>query len=114
MTLNGNGYQLPERQARLVFEDEYAGAEISVRLGTSMRDFLSLQRLMDSNEADDIERAMQEFSDRILISWNLKDADGAPVPLSLLDVPVDFAKHIIAQYVQAVPRIPLAAGTSGE
>lgn len=109
---NGHkGFQIPERRARLKFEGDYEGAEVVVRLGISLRAFFNLQRMTAGEDPEQQQEAFSEFSDKVLIEWNLEES-GKAIPLSLLDVPVDFAALIVKEYLAAVPNVPLATANS--
>jgi hypothetical protein len=59
--------------------DEYHGLEVRMR-GLSIADWLQAAGL-DGGEGDNTSATMKRFYDA-LISWNLEDADGNPVPVS--------------------------------
>lgn len=68
------GFRLPEKTAKLVFEGDYEGAEIVVRLRPVPLDrYLELQRLMSDNDGPG---ALQAFAP-LIVSWNLEDEAGA-------------------------------------
>lgn len=109
---NGHkGFQIPQRTARLKFEGDYDGAEVVVRLGISLRAFFDLSRLTSGDDVEAQQQAFTDFSERVLLEWNLED-DGTPVPLSLLECPVEFAVLVVKEYLAAVPNVPLATASS--
>ena len=72
-------YIPPERTAKLVFDD-YPGAEVTVRLNSSVGEVLDLLTLGDDLEAR--LRAFVPFGDQVLVSWNIGGRDGKALPAS--------------------------------
>lgn len=68
----------------LTFEpgDEYHGLEARMR-GMSIADWLQASGL-DGSDGDDAATTMKRFYDA-LVSWNLEDEDGTPIPV--IDAP---------------------------
>lgn len=66
---------------RLVFEpsDEYHGLEVRMR-GMSIADWLAVTGL-DGSEGEDANATMHRFY-KALVSWNLEDDNGHPVPVA--------------------------------
>jgi hypothetical protein len=109
-TIRKNGFVIPRQTARLVFENEYAGAEVVVSLNFSFGLLLEAQRLA-GNEADPamLESLLRRFTDEALVSWNLVDEDGEPIPShpdGLLHAPMPFVNRVISETAAAVGQIP--------
>mgnify|MGYP001563947274 CR=1 FL=1 len=84
------GFQLPRRTAKLVFEGDYAGAEVVVKLDVPLGAvlwFLDQQDAADSMpegaaQSAALWRLRQQFVELFLDSWNLLD-NGAPIPATV-------------------------------
>jgi hypothetical protein len=82
------GYVYPAKTFNLVFADpDMNGLEVSV-LSVSSGDLMELDRLTDPDTYDDLTRKQQKawmdelytLLARYLVTWNLTDRAGAPVP----------------------------------
>lgn len=110
---NTNGhkkFEVPSRTARLIFDDEYAGAEVRCRLDVPLGMHLEFAKLVDSQSAADTEEAFKRFSRDVLIDWNLT-AEGEDIPAKpdgMLLIPPDLAKAILAAWVAQGQNAPLA------
>ena len=71
------GFKIPKRTARLVFQDDYEGAEIVVRLDVSVGTFLEIQELVDAEKQL---KVFETFGASVLDSWNLIDDEGKAMP----------------------------------
>lgn len=73
------GYRRKRKTIRVVFDDDHelAGLEITTR-GLSLGTFLELVG-MGEEDRSSIGEALKEFASSLL-SWNLEDEDGTPVP----------------------------------
>jgi hypothetical protein len=67
------GYKLTPRTAKLVFEDEYDGAEVRVTLDHPLSHFIEAQKLQLSQDIE----GLCNFVAGILVDWNLEDDAGA-------------------------------------
>ncbi len=117
------GYVRERRIFRLKFADEdMGGLEVraaSVPLGT----FLEMVELMDvevrgigPDDARKVDRLFEGFA-RALVSWNLEEPEGVPVPATfegLRSQDIDFAMKILRAWVEALTSVPdfLPAGSS--
>lgn len=73
------GYKRNPKVYRLKFEDEYDGLEVMVR-SLSMGQLISWKT--GDRERDVTEEMVELLAERI-VSWNLEDEDGTPVPPTL-------------------------------
>ena len=116
------GYRHQPKLYRLTFED-YPGLEVTVRsvsTGRLMKLMRMAIRLQDKDVADASELTAEDadaldalFSGfaKALVSWNLEDDEGRPVPATLegvQDQEFDFVFPIINQWIEVV------AGTPGD
>ena len=114
------GFRIPARTARLVFEGDYAGAEVVVRLDLPIGQVLSfLDQSLSAEDGQTPATAkanlilLQRFAATALISWNLENDEGQPIPATaegILQVPVVFAQLLLAKWAEAIsnPPDPLA------
>lgn len=112
VTNNGHvkGFRLPERTGRLVFEGDYAGAEVVVRLDVPLGMFFDLAELKESDPAE-VRTALLDFSRDVLREWNIEDAAGEIVPVKpdgMLRVSTEFAMLIMEVWAEAMTKSPLA------
>ena len=115
------GYKPPKTVFKLDFSaTEYAGLEVAVRAG-SIGKLLGLQELADQDALTAAE-ARQMFAGfaELLVSWNVEDDDGKPVPAAYEGVAaqeVDFIKAIITAYFEttaaAPPPLPGTSASGG-
>jgi hypothetical protein len=101
------GYRIPETTARIIFDGtDYDGAEVFVRLNVSFRHYLALREAAEGND----QAWMAElFGGEVLMSWNLEDSSGAPVPADgdgMLQIPLTLAMMIVQHWVEAVADVP--------
>ena len=110
------GFQVPNRTALLEFgaDTEYAGAVIRCRLKIPLHQaflFADLgTRVGEGKTEAEITEAARIFAEQILLSWNLVDDDGVPLPVTaetFLEQPFDFVVTVIAKWTDA------AMGVSG-
>lgn len=106
------GYRRQRPTYHLVFADEeYAGLEVKVRSGSvkTYRAIASLagHEFSDPPSPEDLARqaALDEAFVSVLVSWNVEDDDGQPVPATLaglesLDLP--FVLAIVLAWMEAV------------
>lgn len=97
------------RQFRLKFADEeYAGFECLVR-SMSMSDFLDFTEVSqgvteDKSKSSKANRLMVELLAKYIVSWNLEDEKGKPVPptlASILAEDMDFILAIFTAWIEA-------------
>ena len=103
-----------ERLAVLVFEGDYKGAEVTVRLNVPMRVFIEARRVAASQ---DWEPFLAYFVAEVVRGWNLENADGQPVPVTsdgLASVPLDFLMRLITEWANQVGSVaaPLVSASS--
>lgn len=105
------GFREPRETARVVGEDEYAGfeAEVLIRpipFGWAMR---LIARAKSDDDVTVIE-ALREFGDRVLVGWNLEDADGLPVPPTgeaLVEHDSGLMMRVFSGWAEAIQSSPL-------
>ena len=75
------GYKLPKRTAHVAFEEGHAyhGLEVELSLSVPMSQAFELARL-GKNAREDAEPFMRAFAQHILVSWNVEDDTGKPIP----------------------------------
>lgn len=103
-------FKLPKKTARLVFDGDYQGLEVTVRLNVPIRTYLAIQDMSDKNKLLDI---LQEFARIALVGWNVLDEKDEPVPATvegLLSIEPGMVTRIVAEWSAAVvkPPAPLA------
>ena len=106
------GFKRERRIYNLIFDDpEFNGLEVKVR-SIPIRELRHLMSL-DTEASDRIERAkaidtlMQSFAGA-LVSWNMEDDNGRPLPTSLEYIEsedVDFIMMIVGQWLQVIARV---------
>lgn len=104
------GHKRQRKTLSLKFEDE-PGLEILARSCT-VRKFLWALKVADKMTAgnlpeEEVEDFAAWFAERI-ISWNLEDDDGKPIPVSadyLLDEDIDWAAKVVMGWVSGIMRV---------
>ena len=129
------GFSIPKRTMVLTFEGtDYEGAEIRLRLDSSMHEALGIQdnlaelQVVQEAAADKAggNRALtrllapifRQFGDIIVVDWNLQNDEGEAIPATsegMLELPAPFAFLIIEQWAQVVttPPGPLSETSNG-
>jgi hypothetical protein len=113
------GYMVPTSNALLVFENnEFEGAEVRCIFDVSFDVFFMYQRLAAQKDIEAIRATLVQFGDEIIMSWNLEDKDGKPIPVSgenLCKQPIKFGGALLRNWIGAmtVPP-PVPPSTSGE
>jgi hypothetical protein len=112
MTTNGHkkGFRIAERTGRLIFEDDYAGAEVAVRLDVPLAVYIDLAKGAESESPAEIAAAFEKFSRDVLREWNLEDDAGEPLavhPAGMLAIPLDFAMFILTKWIEVAAKSPL-------
>jgi hypothetical protein len=117
------GYRRPVKAFRLKFADEdMAGLEVTAR-SLPIGEFLNLTELA-TLEKDDAAGAMKATADLFrvlagaLMSWNLEDDFGDPVPADydgIVRQELDFVMKIVNAWMSAMAEvdIPLPPGSAG-
>ena len=110
------GFRIPDQTAHLTFSGtDYDGAEIWVRLNVSFRHYIALR---EAAEGDDQAKMAALFGGDVLMSWNLEDDAGQPIPANgegMLEIPLSLAMLVVQHWVEAVSGVssPLPE-TSGD
>src|SRR5690349_1218841 len=100
------GYKHSPKVYRLAFDD-YEGLEVRAR-SVSLDEFLSLVEIAGKTDPDDLERMFRGFADA-LVSWNLEDEDGTPVPATYEGIKgqdLDLILDIIGGWQDAIGSVP--------
>ena len=101
------GFRLPEKTARINFDGtDYDGAEIQLRLSVTFAQFIALR---ESAQGEDQETMARLFGETVLMSWNLEDADGQPIPADgdgMLAIPLELTNLVVQHWVEAVAGVP--------
>jgi hypothetical protein len=109
------------RHARLIFPDsDWEGAEVWVRRSVSVRQYLygppddarhwwqRLFRWVSRRQENETQRWLEYFCTRLLVSWNLVDDDGHPIPPTYegaQDVDIAFLNACAAAWGQSVGQV---------
>ncbi len=117
------GFRREVTHHKLVFEDaEYAGLEVIAR-PLSLRDFLALTTLAAVEGDDAVKQAensgvvFAKFAES-LVSWNLEDEGGTPVPATYEGVASQdfgFVNVIVRAWMETMAGVPKASrrGSNG-
>ena len=105
-------FTIPKRTALLQFEGDFEGAEVEVNLRAPLLAIFGIQEALAGEEP----RLAYETFAKTLISWNLADELGKPIPASaegLEQLPLDFGKILLTTWLKEVitPSAPLAASS---
>jgi hypothetical protein len=109
-------FSLKPRVTTIVFADgsDLDGLEVDVNLRVPMGFIFDLATI-DPDDVPGARRMMEGWAARCLISWNLTDVDGAPVPATaegfLREVDPESGALLILKYVGLFGRV---AGPLGE
>jgi hypothetical protein len=105
------GFVLSPKTYTLNFEGQgYDGLQVIMR-GLPLRNYLEVQRLQGSEDAESTEKLMRVFVESV-VSWNLEQitTDGvSPVPVTyegLSELDLDFVLVIIGNWMTAVAGVP--------
>ena len=103
-----------ERRAVLVFEGDYKGAEVPVRLNVPMQVFIEARKVTDPPDWGPF---LAMFVAEVVRGWTLEDDDGQPIPVSaerLAAVPVDFLMRLVTEWAGQVGSVaaPLVSPSS--
>jgi hypothetical protein len=101
------GYRIPERTARISFSGtDYDGAEIEVRLSVTFGQFIGLRA---AAQGEDQEGMARLFGDNVLMTWNLEDNNGDPIPANgdgMLAIPLSLTNLVVQHWVEQVAGVP--------
>ena len=103
------GYRRQPTIYRLLFE-EYEGLEVMAR-SVSIDEYLKITKLADKMTTTPGEEQVRELFSwfaRRLVSWNLEDEDGTPIPATLqglLGEELGFATKVVMAWVNKVVRV---------
>lgn len=106
------GFKVPKRTALLVFEGEYAGAEVRCRLDVPISLYLDYMG-MDASSRDSIQAGYGRWGEEVLIEWNLEDDDGQPLPATgggFLSLPPRLAGLIVQHWLESAAEVPAPLG----
>lgn len=105
------GFTIPKKTALLRFEGtDYDGAEVTLRLDVPMSFAFEMQ---DLGEQEKYQESYGLFCERVLISWNLEDDNGIPIPPNLdglMQLPAQFPLLILNRWTEAVMEVPSPLG----
>jgi|TARA_Y100000296_G_C5168332_1_gene255947 hypothetical protein len=107
LTQKPTGFKIPKRTARLVFEGEYEGAEVVVRLDVPVRAFLEIQELVN---AEQHLKVFGIFAEMVLDSWNIIGDDGKPMPADIKGmnaIPIDLANSILTEWAEVAAGVDI-------
>ena len=100
------GFRMPKKTARLIFHDEYEGAEVVVRLDVPLGKFLEIQDLVDEGKQLQV---FEIFGESVIDSWNLQDNDGTPLSpdgKGMKDLPIEMANLILTEWSEVAVQAP--------
>ena len=96
----------PKRTAILKFTDgDYEGAEVTCSLDVSTGIILDFQRIGEELSEADFDALLRKFGRYYLLSWNLEDNDGDPIPATaegMSVAPTNFTVAMIQAWSDAV------------
>lgn len=104
------GYRKQEKHYKLVFEDdEYEGLEVTAK-SLSVGDFMRMTNLAGKNNNPDPQDIEAMFSTlaKSLVSWNLEDEQGNPVPADINGVKsqdFDFIMTVIGAWMEGIASV---------
>lgn len=116
------GYKKPQTRYRLKFaDDDMAGLEITSRAPTmgELLEIGPLAEVIDQRkpDLDQLRQVLGQFCG-LLVSWNLEDDDGGPVPMTadaLLGFELPFLMTVLNAWAKAVtsvaPPLPQGSGS---
>lgn len=115
------GYKRASKKFNLQFTGELEGLEVQVK-SITMGEMLELEGIFTGDDktpsSEDIQAVFQTFV-KALISWNLEDEKGKPVPATLKGLysqDIEFIMEIIASWMEAMTNVDRDLGkgsTSG-
>lgn len=100
--------KLERRTCVLELGEEYAGAEVHCRLDVDLGMFFDFMSL-DPSDAEGVRAAVKEFTQRVLIGWDIIE-DGEALPATedgMLRLPPALVYSIIGAWSRAVASVPL-------
>ena len=105
------GFRPPERYAQVIGVDDFAGFEARVLISPVPLAYTLM--LTEFGAGGDLRALAEEFGEKYLESWNVVDADGAPVPADgsgVLTQPEALLTVLLTQWGQAIRTPPLTNG----
>ena len=103
------GFRIPDKVAVITFEGtDYDGAEIRAKLNVNFRYFSEIQSAIAEDNTNGLKVA-ELFGDHALISWNLEDNAGDPIPANaegMTMIPVELVNLMVGNWAEAVSDIP--------
>tara|TARA_R110000765_G_scaffold137424_4_gene236954 strand:+ start:323 stop:655 length:333 start_codon:yes stop_codon:yes gene_type:complete len=106
------GFRLPKKTARLLFHDDYEGAEVVVRLDVPLGRFLEIQDLIDDGKQLLV---FEVFGESVIDDWNLQDNEGKPLPpngTGMKGLPIELANLILTEWSEVAVQAPDPLGES--
>jgi len=105
------GFRIPKRlnTALFQFEGDWDDAEVRVNLSIPFGLVLDMQALSDKADTGRLRELIKVFNKIALLEWNLEEDDGTPIPTQpdgLERVPMEFARAIMTQTMQALGQVP--------
>jgi hypothetical protein len=100
------GFRLPKRTARLVFEGNFEGAEVVVRLDVKIGDYIKIQDLLSEERYLEV---FEVFADAALDEWNLERDDGTPIPATgtgMKEIDITMATRILTEWTEVATQPP--------
>ena len=103
------GFRIPDKIAVITFEGtDYDGAGIRAKLNVNFRYFSEIQSAIAEDNTNGLKVA-ELFGDLVLISWNLEDDAGDPIPANaegMTMIPVELVNLMVGNWAEAVSDIP--------
>ena len=104
------GFRLPQRTALLVFDGDYQGAEVRVKLDVPIGLIMHLMELQSTPaDAKGGLEVYRLFSKEILLNWNLEDQAGNSIPLTMegmKQITPAFANLILTKWTEVAQNPP--------
>lgn len=101
------GFEEPQDTARLVFEGDYAGAEVVCRLNVPLGTYFAIGK-SQSGGNDAAEEALRLLGDNVLVAWNV-ERNGQPVPANgdgMMQISPRFATLILGEWLKVAAEVP--------
>lgn len=100
------GYRVERRTARLRLEEPFEGAELVCRLDINTELYMRIAPLIERSQGQPTGELVGLFAEQIIESWNLEDAQGAPLPIQaetiLRELPAALVGQIMAGWQAAM------------
>ena len=112
------GFRPPRLTAKVIGTDDYEGLEAEVVIRpVPFNMMLDFSEKGGSGDLKQMREAFAAFGDAILVSWNLEDEQGQPVPATgagMLSQDPTLMNNILSRWLEVMQQPPLAPGEPSE